>query len=170
MAGNKYIANVGGNLTEVAGLQSSAGAGDAGKIPALDSTGRIDSTMMPVGVVADTKAIACTENLAAGDFVNVYNSSGLKCRKADASGGVAKKAHGFVLAGVTSGQDATVYFEGTNTQVSGFTPGATVYLSATPGAATATAPSTATHIVQELGAALAATEISFEPQRPVVLA
>ena len=49
----EYIANVSGTLTEVSGLASSAGAGDAGKIPQLDAAGRIDASMMPVGIGAD---------------------------------------------------------------------------------------------------------------------
>ena len=171
MAGNKYIALSSGELAEIEAMQSSAGAGDAGKIPALDSSGRIDSTMMPVGIGADTKSITASENLAASDLVNIHNSSGEKARKADASGGLAKRAHGFVLASVSSGQPATVYFEGTITGLSGLTPGASQFLSGTTaGAATATAPTTPTHIAQNIGVAISATEISFEPQRPVVIA
>lgn len=46
---DKYIRNNGGTLTETEAITSSAGAVDAGKIIALDSTGRIDNSMMPVG-------------------------------------------------------------------------------------------------------------------------
>ena len=165
---DKYIKNNAGVLTEVEGLQTSAGAGDAGKIPALDSTGRLDNSMMPVGIGADTKSITASENLAAGDFVNVHSSSGAKVRKADATT-AGKEAHGFVLAAVTSGQNATVYFEGANTQVSGQTPGA-VFLQTTAGTAGATAPSTSGNVVQRLGVAVSATEINFEPQPHIVLA
>jgi len=167
---NKYIALVTGRHTEVEATATSAGAGDAGKIPALDGAGRLDSTMMPVGLGADTASIEASENLAAGDFVNLHDSSGAKVRKADASD-AAKLAHGFVLAAVTSGQNATVYFEGRNTEVSGLTPGARQYLSAaTAGAITATPPSTATNIVQYVGVAVSATSVDFEPGEPVTLA
>jgi hypothetical protein len=44
MAGNKYLKNASGVVTEEASIQTSAGAGDAGKIPALDSAGKLDST------------------------------------------------------------------------------------------------------------------------------
>jgi hypothetical protein len=124
--------------------------------------------MMPTGIGADTALIAATEALAAGDFVNVYNSSGAKCRKADAST-AGKEAHGFVLAAVDSGNNATVYFEGTNTQVTGHTPGV-VFLSATPGLATTTAPSSAGNVVQRIGFATGATAINFQSQVPIVLA
>jgi hypothetical protein len=169
--GQKFITNSAGNLVEVAAPQSSAGAGDAGKLVALDSTGRIDTSMMPTGIAADTASIVSSENLAAGDFVNVYNNAGTPTvRKADASGGAAKRAHGFVLAATTSPAAAIVYFEGTNSSVSGMTAG-DVYLSGTTaGAATVTAPSTSAYIVQKLGVAVAAGSINVEIDSPIVLA
>lgn len=158
-----------GQLAEQEFNTTSAGAGDAGKPVALDSGGRLDSSMMPVGIGAETKTIEASENLAAGDLVNIYDNTGVFCRKADASNG--RRAGGFVLASVTSGQSATVYCEGAITGLTSLTPGAPYYLSGgTAGAATATAPTTSGHIVQEIGIAVSTTEISFEPQRPVTLA
>jgi hypothetical protein len=142
---------------------TSAGAGDAGKIPQLDGTGRLDNTMMPVGIGADTAVITTSEALAAGDYVNIHNSAGAKARKADAST-AGKEAHGFVLAAFGSGAAATVYFEGANTQVSGQTPG-NVFLSTTPGLGTGTAPSASGNTVQRLGIAISATAINFEAQQ-----
>ena len=107
MAGNKYLTNNAGTITEVASLQSSAGAGDAGKIPALDAAGRLDNSMMPSGIGADTASVTSSENLAAGDLVNIWNSTGAKVRKADATT-AGKEAHGFVLSAVTSPAAATV--------------------------------------------------------------
>lgn len=147
---------------------SSSGAGDAGKIAQLDGTGRLDITMMPVGLGADTAVVTTSEALAAGDFVNIHNSTGAKARKADAST-AGKEAHGFVLAAFGSGAAATVYFEGTNTQVSGQTPG-NVFLSTTPGLGTNVAPSASGNIVQRLGIATAATSVNFEAQQPITLA
>lgn len=147
---------------------SSVGESDAAKIVKLDGSGRIDSTMMPVGMGPDTAIINATEALAAGDFVNVYNSSGAKCRKADATSS-GKEAHGFVLSSVNKDANATVYFEGTNTGVTGMTPGV-VFLSATAGLATGTAPSSAGNVVQRLGVAVSATAINFESGPPVILA
>jgi len=163
----KYIANVSGTLTEVAGLATSAGAGDAGKIPQLDGTGRLDTSLMPVGIGADTAAVTASEALAAGDLVNIHNSGGARVRKADAST-AGKEAHGFVLAAVANAATATVYFEGTNTQVTGLTAGAQ-YLSTTPGTATATAPSGAGNVVQRVGFATGATSLNFQSGVPVVL-
>ena len=163
----KYVALVSGQLQEVAGLATSAGAGDAGKFPQTDSGGRLDASFMPVGIGADTKSIQASENLTAGDLVNIHDATGARARKADASNG--RAAVGFVLAGVTSGAMASVYFEGTITGLTGLTSGTTMFLG-TSGAATVTAPSTATHTSQIIGVAVSATEISFEPQRTIVLA
>lgn len=146
----------------------SAGAGDAAKIVQLDSSGKIDMTMMPTGVGADSASITTSETLSAGDFVNIWNSSGAKARKADATT-AGKEAHGFVLSAYGSSASATVYFEGTNTGVSGQTPGP-VFLATTAGTATSTAPSSSGNIVQRIGFAISATAINFQSQPPVALA
>jgi hypothetical protein len=193
----KFIKNAAGQLTEEAALTTSAGAGDAQKVPALnaagfldasivnskntslgvadagkvvalDANGRVDSSMMPVGIGADTSVIVASEALAAGDFVNIWNSTGAKVRKADATI-AGKEAHGFVLAAVASAGNATVYFEGANTAVTGQTPGL-VFLSITAGQATTTAPSAAGNVVQRIGFATSPTSINFQSQPPVVLA
>lgn len=146
---------------------TSAGAGDSGKIPALDGTGKLDTTFLPTGIAADTAIVEASEALAAGDFVNIYDATGAKCRKADATTS-GKEAHGFVIAAVDSGNNATVYFEGSNGQVSGQTPGG-VFLSATAGLATSTAPSSSGNVVQRIGIATSATSINFQYQVPIVL-
>ncbi len=156
------------DLTITNGKTSSAGAGDANKLVALDGSGRIDSSMMPVGIGADTAVITASEALAAGDFVNIWNSTGAKVRKADATA-AGKEAHGFVLAAVANGASATVYFEGTNTGVSGLTPGP-VFLQTTAGQAGATVPSASGNVVQRLGVATSATSVNFEAGTVIVLA
>jgi hypothetical protein len=167
---DKYIRNASGLLTETEATVTSAGGANAGDIPALDGTGRLDTSLMPVGVSAEVAIVLASENLAAGDFVNIYDDTGAKCRKADASTS-GKRASGFVLSAVTSGNDATVFApSNANTQVTGATPG-DVYLSATvPGGFTSTPPSTAGQIVQLLGVATSATSIMFSPAQPIVLA
>lgn len=168
MPGNKYLTQSNGNITEAASVQSSAGAGDAGKIVALDGGGRLDETMMPTGIGADTATIEASEDLSAGDLVNIWDDSGARVRKADAST-AGKEAHGFVLSAVTNGQNAEVYFEGNDDQVSGLTPGVQ-YLSTTAGSATATPPSSSGNVVQRVGFATAATALNFQSQTPVTLA
>ncbi len=194
----KIIKQVSGALTEEAALLTSAGAGDANKIPALnasgvldktilggvttsagagdvdkpvllDGAGRIDITAMPVGIGADTASIVTSEALSSGNYVNVWNNAGTTMvRKADATA-AGKHAMGFVLAAFSSGATATVYFEGSNTQVTGQT-GGDVFLSTTPGAGSATAPATAGNIVQCVGFAVSATSVNFQAARPVTLA
>lgn len=149
-------------------VNASAGAGDAAKIVQLDSSGKIDMTMMPTGVGADSAVITTSEALAAGDFVNIHNSTGAKARKADATT-AGKEAHGFVLSAYGSSASATVYFEGTNTGVTGQTPGP-VFLATTAGGATSTAPSSSGNVVQRIGFAISATAINFQSQPPVTLA
>jgi hypothetical protein len=169
MAAKKFLRLINGVLTEIFGVQTSAGAGNAGDIVALDDTGRIDNSMMPVGIGADTAVIDASEGLAAGDWVNVWNDGGAaKVRKADATT-AGKDTHGFVLAAFTSGTPATVYFEGTNTQVTGQTPGA-VYLQTTAGTGGTTIPSASGNVVQQIGVAVSATAVNFERGAPVVLA
>ena len=63
MAGNKYKALVSGIDTLVASNQTSAGAGDAGKIMALNSSGLLEGTMLPVGVGPDVKLLLSSVNL-----------------------------------------------------------------------------------------------------------
>jgi len=167
---DKYIKQNAGVLTEVEALVESAGAGDAGKIPALDNTGKLDESMMPVGIGADTTIVYAFEALGAGDFVNIYNDAGTaKCRLADASTN-GKHAHGFVLAAVDADANATVYHEGSNTQVTGMTPGDVFLSAATPGQATSTPPSATGNVVQKLGVATSATNIAVEMQPRIVLA
>lgn len=156
------------DLTITNGTTTSAGAGDADKLVALDASGRIDSTMMPVGIGADTKSITTSEALAAGDLVNIHNSSGAKARKADATT-AGKEAHGFVLSAYGSAVAATVYFEGTNTAVTGLTPGVQ-FLAVTAGLSDETPPSAAGNVVQRVGLAVSATELNFEGGVPIVLA
>lgn len=145
------------------------GAGQANKIPALDVSGRLDTTMMPTGIGAETSIVPAFGALAAGDLVNVYNDGGvMKARKADASNTTAP-ANGFVLAAVVDGANATVYWGGLNSAVSGLTPGQH-YLSTTAGASNHVAPSTAGNVVQKVGIAVSSTVLQFNPQDPILLA
>jgi hypothetical protein len=171
MAGNKYIQNNAGALTEVVAIQTSAGVADAGKIPALDPSGRFDTSMMPVGISPEVDVMPASENLAAGDLVNIWSNSGVaNARKADATT-AGKAAVGFVLAAVTAPANATVYRTSqSNTQLSGLTPGAKYFLSTTAGGVSATAPSGSGNVVQSVGTAINATTLSFIPGDVIVLA
>lgn len=169
MAGKSFLRNIAGRITEILGVQASAGAGNAGDIVALDAAGKLDATMMPVGVVADTKAIVASEALVDGDFVNIWDDAGtIKVRKADADA-VGKEADGFVLAGYAGAAVATVYFEGTNNHLAGLTKGARYYLSTAAGGVTDDVSAySGGKLVQYLGRAVSATEITFEPTDGIV--
>lgn len=159
-----------GIVTENEGLVVSTGAGDAGKIPALDSGGKLDLSLMPTGIGPATQSILASENLSAGDFVNVYNNAGTpNVRLADSSN--SRRADGYVLSSVTSGNNATVYFEGANNQLSGLTAGQRLYLG-TLGNATATVPTVGggDQIHQYLGRALNTTTMDVELDDEIVLA
>jgi len=170
MAAQKYLDVVSGVPTQRQASDSSAGAGDAGKIVALDATGKIDSTMMPVGMAPEADSATATEDISAGDLVNLYASSGLKARKADATT-AGKEATHFALSAVSNGQSGTFYRPSqTNTQVSGLTAGTTYFLSTTAGLTTSTAPSGSGNVVQRVGKAISATSLDFEPQSHIVLA
>jgi len=169
MAASKFLALVSGRLREVIATAVSAGVADDGKIVALGTDGRLDGSVMPVGIGADTKAIQASETLSAGDLVNIWNSGGVfRVRKADATTS-GKEAHGFVLAGANINTVATVYLEGTITGFSNLLPNR-YYLSTTPGGVTETPPGNSGNVVQFIGSSVSVTEISFEATDGVILA
>lgn len=164
---NKYIYLNSGTLTELEAQVTSAGVADAGKIVALDASGKLDSTVLPAGTGSDSKTMTAGEALSAGDLVYI-NGSG-QALKADANA-IAKAAVGFVLTSISNGATGTVYFEGTVTGLTSLTPGARYFLSTTPGAITTTAPTGTADIVQQVGFAVSSTELSFDPGTPIVRA
>lgn len=166
----KPIQLVGGKLTEVEATVVSAGAGDAGELVALDSGGKLDVSVLPTGVGPNVKVILASENIGAGKYVNIYDNAGTpNVRLADNSN--SREAHGFLLDAVTSGNNATVYFEGTNDDVSGLTSGARQFLG-TAGGVVATPPTSGggAQISQLVGVAISATEIDTDIDDVVVLA
>lgn len=169
MAASKFLALVQGRIREVIATVTSSGATDDGKIVALGTDGRLDSSVLPVGVGIETKSIQASENLSAGNLVNIWSSAGsFRVRKADATTS-GKEAHGFVLSSVTSGQTAQVYLEGTITGLSALLPGR-YYLSTTPGELMSTAPDGSGNVVQYVGNSVSATELTFEATDGVILA
>lgn len=194
MAAPRFLALVAGRIKQIVTIATSAGAADAEKVPSTNGSGVLDPTIlnaattgnskvvltkpdgtldpaiMPAGIGAAVSTITASENLAASDLVNIWNDGGTeKVRKADATG-EGKEICGYVLAGVTSGNPASVYSSDTITGLSGKTPGQVQYLSTTPGLMTATAPSTAGNVVQQVGVAHSATAVSFRPSVPITLA
>lgn len=104
-----------------AAIAQSTGASDAGAIPALNSAGKFDLSMMPTGIAPDVKVLEATEDLSAGKYVNIYFDTTFKVRLADNSNG--REAHGFTKDAAATGEQATIYFEGANTGLTGLAAG-----------------------------------------------
>lgn len=147
--------------------QTSAGASDAGQIPALDNTGKIPSTMLPASNGMPSDSLTASEAIAAGALVNI-NSTG-QVRNASATDAT-KPANGFASAAIAQSASGTIYYVGAkNSGATGLTVGAPVFLGTASGAGTSTPPSTAGNLVQYVGTAISATEYVFDPQSRYVL-
>ncbi len=156
-----------GLMERAAAATTSAGAGDANRLVALNASGKVDSTALPGGIGGRIEQIQASETLVAGDLVNIHNVGGRRVRKADASQATASRlAQGFVLAGIASGATGDVYLDGEEiTGLTGLTPGTEYYLSGSAaGTFTATPPATAGHAVQSIGFATDTASIQFDPQ------
>jgi hypothetical protein len=114
--------------------------------------------------------LVASEDLAAGDIVNVHTVSGAaKVQKANATDAT-KPAQGFVKAAVSAGGEATVFFGGqVNDAVSGLNPGALCHLDTTAGGVTSVALTANGNLDQEVGIAISANELMFWPTRGVLL-
>lgn len=122
----------------------------------------------PAEDLGTRQVVVAAVDLAAGALVNLYNDSGtLKARLADCSLG--RAADGYIISGVSAGNNATVYLDGFNSSLAGLTVGAMLYLS-TIGAVTDTAPTTAGYIVQPIGQALSATKAVYHREHATLLA
>lgn len=158
-----------GRVTEVTATVIGGTGSEAGKIVGLDGSGRLDTTIMPVGVTADTYSGTASEALTAGDFVYVATTTGQVAKASAASGG--NDADGFVLSSSASAASALVYFEGRNTALSGLTVGARYYLSdSVPGGVTTTPVTGAGKRHQFIGKAITATSIAYEADDGITLA
>lgn len=118
---------------------------------------------------ADTYVGTAFEALSAATPLVYVRADGQIANASGASGG--NPAIGFVLANHASSTQATVYFEGRVTGLSGLTVGSRYYLSdAAAGGVTATPVSGAGKLHQYIGRAISATTITFEPDDHVVRA
>lgn len=168
-----FLARVAGKTKQIFGLAVSAGAADAGKLVATDSTGKLDLSLMPVGIGANTIVVPASEAIGAGKFVNFYSNAGaMNVRLADNSN--ARQADGYVKDAVANAAQATVYpLDTTNTAMTGLTPGARYWLGTAGGTLAAALDPTDTassgKICQELGVAKSATELVTDDLGFVVL-
>lgn len=135
---------------------TTGGAGQAGKIIALGNDGLIPPSMLG-SVGTPSLSANASENLTAGDFVNIFYTGGaVNARKANATDSTLP-ANGYVVTSVSSGSPVDVYTDGFNSQIplASFTTadvGKRVFLSTTAGTITLT-PSidTTGRLVQMLG-------------------
>lgn len=169
----KFLVREGGKTKQKGALTVSAGATDAGKMFVPGAGGKWDMSLMPNGIGANTQIIPASENLSAGNLVNIWSDAGaVKVRLADNSNG--RPADGYVLVAVAAPNDATVYpLDGTNSQLSGLTPGAEHWLGTAGGVVDTPLDESdvanANKISQYLGKAKSATELITTDDGYVVL-
>jgi hypothetical protein len=162
---DRYITLNNGKNTMTEATVVSTGVAEAGDILALDSNGKIDESVLPIGVGPDVKIATVNEasGLSAGDYVNIFDNGGTpNVRLADNSNG--RPAHGFVKASHADATQATIYFEGPNADLAGLTVGGRVYLGTAGGVIqTPLDPAiNAGDIHQLLGTAVDTTEVNTD--------
>ena len=163
MATQKFLTRNAGKTKQSTALTTSTGMADAGRVVATGSDGRLDESVMPLGIGASTTIGVASEDLSAGKFVNFWNDAGtLKVRLADNSNG--RPADGYVTTPYTTDEAATVYpLDGVNSDLSGLTVGADYWLGTAGGVTAVPLDSTddanANKIDQLLGKAKSVTEL-----------
>lgn len=167
---DKYIGLNSGIHTEIPGTVVSAGVSEAGKIVALGADGKLDVSVLPPGLVDETDMLVAGEALSAGNFVYINSADG-KAYKADASN-IGKAAIGYVLSSAAMSATVRVYYEGSNTGVTGLTPGTRYFLSTTPGGVVTTpvAYGSGGRISQVLGTTVNSAKLNFEAGQVVIMA
>jgi hypothetical protein len=168
MSNGKYlrIDDATGLIEELEALSVSTGVSDASKPVKTDSNGLLDLSLMPVGIGPDTVDLVCSENLSAGNAVNIYDNGGVPtCRLADRTNN--RPANGFVLQNFTSGQTAKVYKDSKVTGMTGLTNGAVYFLGASGAISTTPPVAGSGHICQVVGLATSATVLDIEIARPI---
>jgi hypothetical protein len=108
--------------------------------------------------------VEATEAIAYGEIANLWNSAGLKVRKASAGLGVGFNCRAYcnTTGGVAIGDFGEFILLG-NLPSSGVTPGAEYFMSTTAGLITSTAPAAVGNIYQRIGFGLDSNNIWFNP-------
>ena len=133
------------------------GGGALGQIPALgEATGLLDLSMMPSGIGPDVVVLATADTLTAGMLVSIKDLAGAATVYKASATDTTKPCMGFVLAGTTAPDPATVYLMGYNhlIPVAGFTAadgGKRVFMATTGGGVTLTPPVGAGNYQQVVG-------------------
>lgn len=139
-----------------------------GRVAMRVQVGGLQGPPGPSGAL--TTAGTASEALTAANIVNVWDDAGtVSVRKADATA-EGKEATGFVKAGFSIGESATVYLPGDIvTGLSGLSTGTRYYLDTTAGGITSTAPSAGGNVSQCVGTALTTTTLLFNPEPPITV-
>lgn len=169
---DKILQRVAGENRQYTPVTASAGAADAGKIPALGSDGKLDPSMYDPGADPSMPILA-SEAIGAGKFYNLWSDGGtLKARLADNSN--ARPADGFVKVAVSADASGTGYpLDSVNSALTSLTTGTWYYLGTAGGVIDTPLDGTdsgnAGYIDQKLGRALSATELATDDYDYVVL-
>lgn len=158
---NPIVALDAASIASLALADSAVQSVVAGTNVAVDSTDP-QNPIVNVTITPPTVSIQASENLAAGDFIRLHDSGGSRVRRADNTTSAGDGcADGYVLAAVTSGAMADVYFDGRNDQLTGLTVGA-LYVLSTAGDVVeiSTLPAGSGTILQVVGTAISATELA----------
>ncbi|SDJ61688.1 hypothetical protein [Pseudomonas indica] len=168
-----FLARIAGRTQQILATVISAGAANAGEIVALGPDGRLDDSVLPTGVGANTNQATASELLGAGKYVQFHDDGGaFSVRLADNSNG--RAADGFVLEEVALGQPATVYpLDAVNAALTGLTVGGRYWLGTAGGVIAVPLDeadeANVNKISQYLGVAKSATELITEDDGYVVL-
>lgn len=171
MAGQGFLARVAGRTKQIFGTQTSAGAADAGKITSLDAAGKLDISLLPTGIGANSVVVLASEAIGVGKLINLWSNAGvLSMRLADNSSG--REAWGYVNVAVASAAVGTGYRLNTvNANMTALTPGADYWLGIAGGVITVPLDSVtgAGKLDQYIGKAKSATELVTAEYLPIDL-
>lgn len=117
------------------------------------------------GAVDNGTAAVASGAIPANALVYINGSGQMALADATAEG---KEAVGFTKASTANGVVGAFFTSGTLTGQTGLTPGNAYFMTTTPGVPGA-APSTTGNVVQRIGTALSATDISFALSTPITL-
>jgi len=113
----------------------------------------------------NTGTVQLTETVAAGDLINIYNSSGSKGRKASKAAATKRPAHAIAL---EAGSGLIRISFGGYILPGAYTPGATLYLSTT-GGFSATKTLVVGEVSQQVGTAVTADLAILWPAQPFLV-
>lgn len=98
-------------------ITESSGVPSANQILATATDGKIDPSFLPPGLEIQVETAVATEDLLAGDFVNIYDNMGTNGVRKAIANDVDRLANGFILDNFLASETASIYTKGINTSV-----------------------------------------------------